>query len=178
MSKVVGLDLSLTGTGICHPHGTTRVVKTRDKDGDERLRVIRNAVLEDAFGCDLAVIEDWIGSYAGPILGMVHGTVRTLLMDHGVPYVKVSPPTLKKFATGSGKSDKPAMAVAAYKRAGVEFPGDKDGDQCDAWWLRAAGLYLLGEPPFDLPAAQVDALSVLTLPDACRAAATTGKAAA
>lgn len=168
-AKVIGLDLSMTGTGICHPNGTARVVKTRLKDEDERLRVIRSAVLEDAFGCDLAVLEDWVAAFAGPVLGMVHGTVRTLLMDHGVPYVKVPPATLKKFATGNGKAEKPAMAVAAYKRAGVEFVGDKDGDMCDAWWLRVVGLYLMGEPPFELPKLQVDSLNVLTLPDACRA---------
>lgn len=165
MSKVVGLDLSITATGLCHPNGTTRTVKTRDKDKDVRLQIIRNAALEDAFMCDLAMIEEWVGSFAAAVMGMVHGTVRTTLMDHGVPYVLVPPSTLKKFATGNGKSDKSGMAVAAFKRAGAEFADD---NQCDAWWLRVAGLYLLGEPPFGLPKVQVDALNVLTLPDACR----------
>lgn len=170
--KVVGLDLSVTGTGICHPLGSTRTVKTRSKDGDLRLQVIRDAVREDARGCDLAVIEEWVGSFAAAVMGMVHGTVRTMLLDQCIPYVLVTPATLKKFATGNGKSDKPAMAVAAYKRAGAEFTDD---NQCDAWWLRVAGLYLLGEPPFALPAAQVAALGVVELPASLRPA---GKVAA
>jgi hypothetical protein len=171
-SKVVGLDLSITSTGICHPNGTTRRVRPKRTDGDERFRTIRAAVLNDAFGCDLAVIEaapPGLRGAADAIYG-VQSVVRVLLMDHGVPYVPVNVATLKAFVTGNGKSDKPAMAVEAYKRAGAEFPGDEGGDMCDAWWLRVIGLYLLGEPPFPMPADRVERLSGLVLPDACRTA--------
>lgn len=167
--KVVGLDLSVTSTGICHPNGTTRRVRPRQKDGDERLRTIRGAVMADAFGADLAVIEAAPPGLRGnaEMIHAVQGVVRVALMDHGIPYVLVNVSTLKTFATGKGKVDKPEMAVSAYKRAGAEFPGDEGGDMCDAWWLRVIGQYLLGEPPFDLPAAQVAALDSLALPAAC-----------
>jgi hypothetical protein len=82
---------------------------------------------------------------------MVHGAVRLALMEAEVPYVHISPGTLKAFATGNGKADKAAMILAAYKRAGREFVDD---NECDAWWLRAAGLDQYGAPEMKLPEAQ------------------------
>lgn len=154
MITVIGLDLSLTGTGIAYADGTTYTVKTRLADGDRRLLHIQAAVAEaiDPGGVTLAVIEDLpTHAKSAGITGMVHGAVRAVLLEHDVPYVLITPATLKAYATGKGTGDKTPMALAAYKRAGVEFADD---NQCDAYWLRAAGLDRLGEPLFDLPAAQ------------------------
>jgi hypothetical protein len=73
---------------------------------------------------------------------MVQGTVRTELMDQGVPYALVPVKTLKKFATGNGNADKAAMMLAARRRAALIF---KDDNQCDAFWAREAGLDHYGE---------------------------------
>jgi Holliday junction resolvasome RuvABC endonuclease subunit len=153
MITVIGLDLSLTGTGIAYADGSTATVKTRPAEGDRRLLHIAEAVaLAAGTGTTLAVIEDLpTHAKSAGITGMVHGVVRAVLLEHGVPYVLIAPATLKAYATGSGSGDKTGMALAAYKRAGVEFADD---NQCDAYWLRAAGLDRLGEPLFDLPAAQ------------------------
>lgn len=162
--KVVGLDLSMTATGICRANGTTRTVATRQQDGDKRLCVIRTAVLEDAFGADLVVLEDAPPGLKGPAIKaihMVHGAVRSLLVDMGVPYAAVNPSTLKLYATGSKSADKIAMALSAFKRAEKEFADD---NACDAWWLRSAGLTALGHTAFSLPIAQVRALSVVAWP--------------
>lgn len=147
MVNVLGLDLSLTGTGICYPDGSTLTVKTRQDDGDARLLQIAEAVcLAIGGGVDLAVIEDLpTHAYAAGITGMVHGVVRSELIQAGVPYALVT-------------ADKTAMAIAALKRAGVEF---SDDNRCDSWWLRAAGMDWLGEPLFDLPAAQREHLTGL-----------------
>jgi Holliday junction resolvasome RuvABC endonuclease subunit len=158
MATVIGLDLSLTGTGICYPDGSTLTVKTRQDDGDARLLQIAEAVgiVLGSWDVDLAVIEDLpTHAYAAGITGMVHGVVRSELIQAGVPYALVVPSTLKAYATGKGSGDKTPMALAAFKRAGVEFADD---NQCDAWWLRAAGLEWLGEPLFELPAVQREAL--------------------
>lgn len=159
---VIGLDLAITATGIAYADGSTAIIKPTG--GDERLIRLSLAIAE-AIDPDtrLAVIEDLPkGAMAAGITGMVHGIARLALMEAGRPYVLVVPATLKKFATGNGGAGKPEMAVAAYKRAGVEFADD---NQCDAWWLRVAGLFLLDEPPFDLPAAQIAALtSKVSLP--------------
>lgn len=138
--KIIGLDLSLTGTGIARFDGSTITVKTRDKDGDLRLLHIQDAVQEVLQpGIDLAVIEAPLthGAHSLHIQGMVHGVVRAVLMKNHVPYALISPPTLKAYATGKGTAKKADMILAAYKRAGREFDDD---NQCDAAWLRWAGL--------------------------------------
>jgi len=166
--KVIGLDLSLTSTGIALSNGVTTVVKGAADLGDWRLCRIRDAV-EYAIETDkpdLAVIEDLpVHAKSAGLTGMVHGAVRSLLVAREVPYALISPATLKAFATGKGSGDKTPMAIAALKRANREFEGDKGGDQCDAWWLRAAGLQWLGAPEFELPAAQIARLDKAKWPE-------------
>ncbi|MEU0059873.1 Holliday junction endonuclease [Streptomyces sp. NPDC006334] len=170
---VVGLDLSVTGTGIAYRDGSTTTVKTKERDRDHRLTQIEEAVLiavgdGDALGLtvDLVVMEDIPqNSHAAKPIAMVHGVVRNLLNKLGIPYVLVVPATLKFYATGKGSGDKVPMALAAYKRAGREF---EDDNQCDAWWLRHAGLDRLGCPEFSLPAVQRDALKKATWPEVKR----------
>lgn len=174
--RVLGLDLSITAPGICLPDGTTRTVKTNPKHGDRRLQHIVDQVglaLDEGpdstgDGVDLVVIEEAPPGLKGDAIKaihMVHGAVRLRLIDFGTPYVVINPTTLKAFATGSTSADKTAMAMAAYKRTGREFTEDKGGDQCDAWWLRAAGLDWYGQPEFDLPKAQRERLAKVQWPD-------------
>lgn len=169
--RILALDLSITATGVCLPDGTTRTIKTNQKDGDRRLQHIVDHVGlalgegpdDIGDGVDLVVIEDLpTHAKAAGITGMVHGAVRLRLIDFGTPYVLVTPATLKAFATGRGNADKTAMAVAALKRAGREFA---DNDQCDAFWLRAAALDHYGQPEFDLPKVQRERLAKVVWPD-------------
>jgi Holliday junction resolvasome RuvABC endonuclease subunit len=153
-ARVVGLDLSITATGIAYADGFTTTVKPLSS-GDARLAEIRNEVRSAVVGTALVVIEDLpTHARAAGITGMVHGAIRVMLQS-GPPYVLITPATLKKYATGKGNAGKPEMAVALFKRAGLELADD---NQVDAWWLRAAGLELLGEPLVELPKAQVAAL--------------------
>ncbi|MEV7154856.1 Holliday junction endonuclease [Streptomyces misionensis] len=159
--RILGLDLSITATGYALPDGQTGTFKGPWK-GDWRLVAIRTAVAGHADAIDLAVIEDLpTHAKAAGITGMVHGAVRTVLMEHGVPYALVTPATLKAYATGKGNADKTAMAIAALKRAGREFGDD---NQCDAWWLRAAGLDWYGHAEVDMPKAQRDRLDKVDWP--------------
>lgn len=169
--RVVGLDLSITATGVCLPDGTTQTIKTNPKDGDKRLQAIVDRVgmalggdPRDGDTCDLVVIEEAPPGLKGPAIKaihMVHGAVRLRLIDFGTPYAVINPTVLKAYATGSTSADKTAMAMAAYKRTGREFADD---NQTDAAWLRWAGLDRLGHPEFTLPAAQRDRLSKATWP--------------
>lgn len=174
--RVLGLDLSLTASGVCLPDGTTSTIKTRTKDGDRRLIVIEEAVRSAAgegagplgadHWVDLAVLEDIPqNSFAAKPIGMVHGVARLVLAKAGIPYVLVTAATLKAFATGKGNGDKVPMAMAAYKRAGREFGDD---NQCDAWWLHVAGLDRVGQPLFDLPQAQRARLDTVEWPEVSR----------
>jgi Holliday junction resolvasome RuvABC endonuclease subunit len=164
--RVIGLDLSLTSTGVALPDGTTYRIKTRDKDGDRRLVVIRNnirAALAEHRPY-LAVIEDLPKhAMSAGLTAKVHGPVVCELLDADVPYAYVVPSTLKKYATDNGNATKRQMADAAYLADGAEFPGDlnargEGGDMCDAWWLRAAGHDWCGVPLFAMPQAQRDRL--------------------
>lgn len=168
---VVAFDLSLTGTGIAYRDGSTATVKTKAKDGDRRLLHIAEAARIAVGGehlalgpaPDLVVLEDIPqNSFAAKPVSMVHGVVRAVLMEAGVPYALVTAATLKAFATGKGSGDKVPMAMAAYKRAGREFADD---NQCDAWWLWAAGLDRLGAPVVELPKAQRDRLDKVKWPE-------------
>ncbi|MEV5851447.1 hypothetical protein [Streptomyces anulatus] len=166
--RVIGLDLSLTSTGVCLPDGSTFRIKTRAKDGDRRLLQIRTAIRAALFEHepDVAVVEDLPKhAMAAGITAHVHGVVKCELLDAGVPYGLVVPATLKSYAADHGTADKVRMAAAAYLAAGVEFADDKGGDQCDAWWLRAAGHDALGAPLVAMPQAQRDRLSKIKWPD-------------
>ena len=162
MIAVIGLDLSLTSTGVCDAMGNPHTIA--GANGDGRL-VNVGLYIEGLCTIDtpnLAVIEDLPrGAMGGSSTGMVQGIVRFLLRRADVPYTLVPPASLKTYATGKGTASKVEMALAAYKRAGVEFSSD---DECDAWWLRAMGLDALGEPLFELPVGHRKALSKVTWP--------------
>jgi Holliday junction resolvasome RuvABC endonuclease subunit len=169
--RVIGLDLSLTSTGVCLPDGTTYRIKTRAADGDRRLLHIRDSIRDDIADHrpHLVVIEDLPKhAMAAGITAKVHGAVLPELLDADVPYAYIVPATLKSYACDNGGADKSAMAAAAYLAAGAEFVDDRGGDQCDAWWLRAAGHDWCGLPLFDMPQAQRDRLSKGKWPDAYR----------
>lgn len=169
--RVLGLDLSITATGIALPNGATQTIKTNPKHGDRRLQHIVDhvglALGDTDYGdtCDLVVMEEAPPGLKGPAIKaihMVHGAVRLRLIDFGTPYVAINPTTLKGYATGSTSADKTAMAMAAYKRTGREFADD---NQCDAAWLRWAGLDRYGLPEFELPKAQRERLTKAQWPD-------------
>ncbi len=156
--RAVGLDLSITATGIVDSNGGASTVKTRES-GDRRLVVITQSVLDAVDGCDLAVIEDLpTHAKSAGITGMVHGAVRAALIQAFVPYVLITPASVKKFATGKGNAGKPEMAVALFKRAALELGDD---NQVDAWWLRAMAFEQYGQPIVTLPVANRGALDVV-----------------
>lgn len=158
--RVVGLDLSMTATGVCEADGKTWTARTRDA-GDRRLLELVAAATVATRGADLVVIEEAPPGLKGPAIKavhMVHGAVRTALLTQERRYMVVNPVVLKRFATGVASAGKPQMALALFKRFGMELADD---DQVDAWWLRAAGLQLLGAPLVPMPSSQVAALDKL-----------------
>lgn len=168
--RVIGLDLSLTSTGVALPDGSTLRIRTRQADGDRRLLVIRDRIraLLAEHRPDLAVIEDMpakLQAHAAKAIGFVHGVARGELLEADVPYAVVAPGTLKAYAADNGRATKQTLAAAAYLAAGVEFGDDPKGDQCDAWWLRAAGHDAYGAPLFRLPQAQRDRLLKVAWPN-------------
>lgn len=162
---VIGLDLSITATGATFYGDPPRTISpAKGLTGDLRLISVRDQIMRSvAPSMDpLVVIEGPVlRSQAAIALGLLHGVIRAALMDERLAYVLVPPATLKKYATGKGNAGKPEMAVALYKRAGLELGDD---NQVDAWWLRAMGMDALGAPLVDLPAAQRDAMAKVAWP--------------
>jgi Holliday junction resolvasome RuvABC endonuclease subunit len=152
--NIIGIDPSLAATGMITADGVTTTM--HGALGDERLVHLWHAVQLAGDGADLAVIEDLPthGMGAGKT-GMAQGVVRLALMDLLVPYVAVTPASLKKFATGRGNATKADMRMELWKRANLDL---RDDNQVDAWWLRQMGLwhYHLGEVA--LPATHLGAL--------------------
>jgi Holliday junction resolvasome RuvABC endonuclease subunit len=164
MHNVIGLDLSLTNTGIARHDGTLEKPKyPKGVDGDRRLLHLKTSVKLAATGARLAVLEGYVTrSPAASSLGMVHGVVRVALMGMSVPYTVIPPATLKKFATGSGAATKADMRMEWFKRTGEDQP---DEDKVDAAWCRQAGLHLLGDPGrLALPKSHTIALAKVALP--------------
>jgi hypothetical protein len=162
--KLSGLDLSITAPGAAHTGADggacTHLIKPAGA-GDLRLYSIRNQILALVEGSELVLIEGYLNkSMSAGITGMVHGAVREGLIEADIRYATFPPASLKKYATGSGGASKTDMALAAYKRGGVEF---KDDNQCDAWWLWVALNDHLGTPVFSLPQAQRESLGKIKM---------------
>lgn len=182
--RVIGVDLSLASAGIATPSRsfTTGCSLPRDA-GDvercERIAAIRDVVLAECGSwepnarpwgrtADLVVVEGFsFGSPQGATeAGGLGWAVRIALHQAGVPFAVVPPPTLKKYATGSGAAGKDDMKLAALSRLGVEFTGAGSGDRCDAEWLRVMGLDALGCPVVEMPAVNRSALEKVAWPQA------------
>jgi Holliday junction resolvasome RuvABC endonuclease subunit len=150
--RVMGLDLSVNGSGVCLPDGSTLRIGGKTKEGDWRLIKIRDHIrmaVRTSY-TRVVVMEGIRGHFPGNTqarLGEVHGVVKAELMDLGVPYSVVNQATLKLFATGKGSADKLAMAAAARLSG---HPGFSSDDECDAWWLWRAGLAHYGGDPYPL----------------------------
>lgn len=179
--RVIGLDLSLVSTGIATPDRTFTTGCSLPKDAPDVLRCERIAAIRDVVmgectywrpqgssspAVDLVVMEGFsFGSPQGATeAGGLGWAVRIALHEAGIPFAVVPPPTLKKYATGSGAAGKDDMKLAALSRLGLEFTGKGSGDRCDATWLRAMGLDALGRPVVDMPAVNRAALEKVAWP--------------
>lgn len=136
--KIVGIDLSLTGTGLCEIEMpgldkepitenfgvVTSVVTSKGKTADsismrfERQTKITTAVLAVAKTADLIVIEYPVtGKYAGHLIdraGLWWRIVGSCLL-WDIELISMVPQEAKKFLTGSGAAPKGEMVRCAGK---------------------------------------------------------------
>ncbi|RJL21082.1 crossover junction endodeoxyribonuclease RuvC [Bailinhaonella thermotolerans] len=169
--RVLALDLAAECSGVAYPGGTmilrapAPAGRTRTlADNLRRLDHIDTqvAALIRLYRPQVALVEDYarrVRSGAAHTLAEIGGAVRLALWRAAVPFAVVNIDHLKKYATGDTGADKTALALAAFKRAGVEFASH---DECDAWWLYCMGADVLGQPVVRVPAAQRAVLSRLT----------------
>ena len=184
MSTVIGIDPSLTGTGVAVIHTddhlvietSTLVTKPSGATLTNRLMRLRTIVREvDRWAlmldsadtrADLVVIE-------APSLGQARqgGTLDRhglwwLILDRlytlDIPVVAVTPAARAKYATGKGNAAKDAVLLAVARRW-PQAPVTNN-NEADAVVLAAMGADWLGSPVGDVPKAHRDALAKVAWP--------------
>ena len=170
--RVIGLDPSLTATGIADADGALFTITSKPDGGTVADRARRLATIWAHLrplrleAAHLVVIEGPAFSRQGQagvhLRAGLWWHIVTRLHAVGVPVAEVPPTTLKKYATGKGSADKASMRMELYKRAGLDVPSD---DEVDAWWLRQMGLAHLGDPDaVPLPQTHLSALDKVVWP--------------
>lgn len=169
--RIVGIDLSLTGTGlasIVDSEPETHVVTSKGSTDDQltqrfnRQSNISNQVLDFVLGPvnpvfeeraarrpDLVVIESLFnsGTFAGALIdraGLWWRIVGSLLA-WDIPVVHATPGQGKKFITGDGNADKGAMAMYFSKLYPGWSPSTRKNanDEADAGGLASIGWGLM-----------------------------------
>lgn len=157
--SLIGLDLGLTGTGLCvmwsddrtHHLMQTLVSPKFPGCSDDSIRhaarlwsfrdqIHRYIKSENPV---LAVLEDyafnqWTSAYS---IGELGGVVRVLLYEYNLPVLKVATTVLKKFVVGKGVAPKEVVMMHVLKKFQVT-PADQH--QADAYSLARIGYALLG----------------------------------
>jgi crossover junction endodeoxyribonuclease RuvC len=161
MPSIIGLDLSLTSTGVCSKEGSFAYQpKTK---GMERLANIRDEVMlvVTAQNHPIVIVEGYSFSSRNSqshALGELGGVMRLALHETGISYIDVPPTSRAKFATGKGNASKNEVVSSISARTGIVWSGKGADDMCDAWILRQMGLAHLGESEYDWPAVNMAAL--------------------
>lgn len=166
--NIVGLDLSLTGTGICCEVGTS-TIKYKWKTGDPeepRLAFILSEVLDACHDADLVGIEGLaFASNTGKSneRAGLHFLVRMGLWQINIPFVLVPPTTVKMWATGSGRADKDEVLLSVVRNfPKIEVQNNNEADAVSIYTLVKEAV---GESLVSLPATHRRALDKLVLPE-------------
>lgn len=169
---IVGVDMSLTGTGVAMLDDgtmtTTRVESTGHTNDSlnkrfERQTILTDRVLELCRGADFVVIETlFTAKNAGALIdraGLWWRIIGSLTM-WSIPVVPVTGSQGKKFLTGSGNADKGTMVRWAGKLWPEWVPSSKSKieDEADAIALASIGLALAVEYGQDLPLSEEQCL--------------------
>jgi crossover junction endodeoxyribonuclease RuvC len=175
---VIGLDLSLTSTGLACTCGIHRIKShpSFEITRFSRFRMIQLGVNHHVHGteeicgrgrrADLVVVEDLaLSRTTGHHLtraGLWH-IVMEYIDNASIPYAIVSPTSLKKYVTGRGNASKDEVIAAAIRRwPDAPINGN---DEADAYALQAMGLDQLGHPPAAMPMVHREALTKVTWPE-------------
>lgn len=180
--KTIGLDLSLTSTGLVLMDTTGVIemenVKSSGKKGDGYAEFLTRIDFLHTR------VQDWVRyvSVTGkPSLAVIespsHGSkfgnpheraglwwdVYRTLTQRGIPVATVAPATRAKYITGNGRADKKEVLAAARVLYGDDLPND---DVADAAGLAAMGMRRLGFPvEAALPLDQVKCMEAAKWPD-------------
>ncbi|MFB4284893.1 hypothetical protein ACBJ59_57165 [Nonomuraea sp. MTCD27] len=178
---VVGLDLSLTATGMANGLGWCEKVG-RDGITNMPLRTkyrtlndlaSRIVVLSNAEHAHLVLVEKLVfnrqdgGRGGAGERSYLYYRTMGIIADAGVPIVEVPQATLKTYALGKGSGSKGEIVDSIARRLPV-FNTGGDHNMADAATLAALGADHLGHPLADMPKAHRAALDKLTWPEMTR----------
>ena len=147
--NVIGIDPSLSATGVCWGPADGETIKLQASN-PQRLWDLQGRIEQhlgemcwwlslDAPGV-LAVIEDLpMHANSAGLTGQAQGVVRAALQSFQIPFITVTPASLKLFATGSGKASKEMMRSEMERQFG-HVPKGWDDNTIDAFWLREVGV--------------------------------------
>lgn len=165
MKYFVGLDLSLVKSGVSIldekgkivKYGLVESKKTGDKPADELKRILK--IRDDIFkfihttpkievenGDNLYFCIEGVAYLAKSTslvqLAALNYFIREYIDMDDYKFIIVPPTTLKKFATGKGKSEKDHMILEAYKKYGVE---SIDNNEADSLFLASVASVMFGK---------------------------------
>jgi len=153
MSVIIGLDLSLTGTGCIKLQDgrviSQQLIKTKPTGDNYMNGLLRLLEIRDKINIaevDIAVIEGMAfmarNTTALVQLAALNYFIREKLYLNKIPFIIVAPTSLKKFITSHGNAKKDVMMMETYKRYHVTF---SDNNLCDAYGLARIGESLLNK---------------------------------
>lgn len=164
---VLGIDFSLNGTGLSIYNGKqiiykkvfTSIKKNYDTDKENFILTPKFKNYEDKLdwtvdkiiNCsfyDFVCMEDHLGSYYNWMDG--YGIIKHYLRQNKIPYVMISPTSLKKYA-GTGKADKDLMGEMLKNQYGFDFDyiGKLANNIVDATWLAIVGYHFINNTEVD-----------------------------
>jgi crossover junction endodeoxyribonuclease RuvC len=176
---VVGVDLSLTATGMAWPDGTLR---THGRQGLTTIQPPESrAAALDSLARELRMMATGAGAVPDAIAleGLeLHSKTSAGLSERcylwwqfanlcrcapAVPLVVIPPTSVKLYAVGKGQCTKAAVVDAVARRL-PQFETAGNDNEADAGVLCAMVMDLLGHPLVTMPAAHRKALSKLVVP--------------
>ena len=161
MPTIVGLDLSLTSTGMC-VNGDAGSMSTTLK-GIPRLNCISSMItnrlseVSDPAVCIEGYSFGSRNSQAHSI-GELGGVVRMALWKRDIPWVDIPPTCRAKFATGKGNAAKNEVVSSISARTGIVWSGKGADDMCDAWILEEMGRVHFGIARYEWPQVNLSAM--------------------
>jgi hypothetical protein len=183
--RITALDLSLTGSGICHVRDGAVSDLGTIKPKPVNFAKLNPITAQTARHGRMVLIKGQISVYRdahlfvieGPSYGSHSGSqsghheraglwwlVTDWLYRQGIPYAVMSPNTRAKYATGKGNASKAEVLTAAIKRFG-HLADIGDDNQADALIMACAAADHLGSPLAEVPALNRSALAAVAWPD-------------
>lgn len=179
MTRILGIDPSLTGTGLAlldtddHLVIPTETITTKGAAGAtltarrQRLERLVDTIVGKAIdhGTELAVIETPALSKANTGTSMLNGLwwmLVTHLAGAGIDVAEVGAGQLKTYATGKGNASKDAVLLAVARR--YPHVDVTSNDEADALVLAAIGARLVGHAIDELPVSHTRALAKVARP--------------